>query len=92
MILSSAFTSIYRVIMLNLRFNLPGDTFLNISKISAVSNPILLIHGLKDEIVPFEHSVQLYKKMKIKYKPLWVRNGDHNNITVKYTSKMFNTI
>jgi len=30
--------------------------------------------------------------MKIKYKPFWVKNGDHNNISIKYTKRLFDAV
>ena len=78
-ILQSAYLSIYRVAM-NFRLDLCGDKFLNYKKIDKIKRPILLIHGVDDEIVPFEHSVELYDLCKIKYPPIWVRGGSHNDL------------
>jgi fermentation-respiration switch protein FrsA (DUF1100 family) len=33
-----------------------------------------------DEIVPFDHSVELYDLCKIKYPPLWVKGAGHNDL------------
>lgn len=78
-ILQSAFLSAFKV-ALNLRFDICGDQFLNYKKIDKIECPVLLIHGVDDEIVPFEHSVQLHELCKNKYQPLWVRGAGHNDL------------
>ena len=78
-ILQSAFLSVYRVAM-NFRMDICGDRFLNHKKIKNIKCPILLIHGVDDEIVPFEHSVQLHESCRVKYPPIWVRGGGHNDL------------
>jgi len=78
-ILQSAFLSVYKV-AINFRIDIWGDKFLNYKKIKMVKCPILLIHGVDDEIVPFDHSVELYDLCKIKYPPLWVKGAGHNDL------------
>lgn len=78
-ILQSAFLSVYRVAV-NFRIGVCGDKFLNYQKVEKVKCPIMLIHGVDDEIVPFEHSVELYEKCRVKYPPLWVRGAGHNDV------------
>ena len=60
LILQTPLSSIYRV-MLDFKFTLPGDMFPNINRMKNIRCPLLIIHGTKDEIVPIEHSTQLYK-------------------------------
>jgi predicted esterase len=38
------------------------ERFKNIDLISKNTNPCLIIHGKKDNIIPYEHSIQLYEK------------------------------
>lgn len=80
-ILQSPLMSAYRV-ALNFRFTLPGDMFANIDKISEVKCPVFIIHGTRDEIVPFWHGQELFLACQIKWraKPFWVTGGGHNNI------------
>jgi abhydrolase domain-containing protein 17 len=54
-ILQSPFTSIVKTkfSMFSIGFI---DMFLNIDKIENVECPVFLIHGKRDEVVPFEHS------------------------------------
>ena len=46
--------SVYRVV-LPLRFTLCGDMFPNIDRIPRIESPVFVIHGTRDEIVPFQH-------------------------------------
>lgn len=46
--------SVYRVV-LPLRYTICGDMFPNVDRIPNIESPIFIIHGTRDEIVPFEH-------------------------------------
>ena len=39
-----------------------ADQFRNIDHIKSVRAPLLLIHGIRDEIIPFEHSERIYAR------------------------------
>jgi len=71
--------SIYRVI-LKFRFTMPGDMFPNIDRIKNIECPVLILHSIKDDIVPFYHAKELFRAAKNPYKPLFVDGTDHNNI------------
>ena len=64
------------------------DVFCNLKKITEVNCPIFLIHGKKDEIIPFSQSEEMAKYIKIKHE-WYPKNGDHGNILTKYRSKFF---
>lgn len=83
LIIQSGFTSTYRVI-LDLRWDLPGDQFLNLKKIKNVDCLVFIIHGTNDEIVPFEHSIDLWKSSKNKVAPLWLKGIGHNNMEMAH--------
>lgn len=51
-----------------------------IDKIKRIKCKTLLIHGKSDSIVPFEHSLKIYSKLKNPYDPLWIDGFGHNNI------------
>ena len=80
-ILQSPLMSAFRV-ALKLRFSLPGDVFCNIDKVPFIDSPVFIIHGTRDEVVPFSHGQELYLALKdeCKYRPFWVHNAGHNNI------------
>lgn len=55
------------------------DRFPNIEHIKEVKSPIFILHGKKDKIVKVEHSEQLHKAAKTKYKHLVVREEMTHN-------------
>lgn len=78
-ILHSALTSIFRIVF-NWRFTLPWDPFPNISRIKKVKVPVLVIHGTKDEVVPFDHGLQLWMSTNRKVEPFFVHGAGHNDV------------
>lgn len=55
----------------------PFDKFENIGKIGC---PVFVIHGKRDEIVPFWHGERLYRQAREPKMRLWVEGADHNNL------------
>lgn len=78
LILESAFTSAFRVITRIPLF--PFDKFNNLRKISTLSCPLLIIHGQKDEVIPFWHGETLYAKAPTPKMRLWVESANHNDL------------
>ncbi|XVF81797.1 hypothetical protein PTKIN_Ptkin15bG0185400 [Pterospermum kingtungense] len=58
------------------------DIYKNIDKIPFVNCPVLVIHGIADEIVDWSHGRQLWELCKEKYEPLWVKEGNHCDLEV----------
>lgn len=81
LILQSPILSIYRVV-LPIRFTLYGDMFPNIDRVPNIDSPIFVIHGTRDEIVPFEHGQELFLATPVacRARPFWVEGGEHNNL------------
>jgi abhydrolase domain-containing protein 17 len=50
----SPILSVYRVAV-PFRFTMWGDMFANIDRIQEIDCPVFVIHGTRDEVVPFEH-------------------------------------
>ena len=67
-------------VLFNLRWTLPFDKFPNIDRVKNIDCPIFVIHGRRDEIVPFYHAQELYAASKNKYQPFYVDGAGHNNI------------
>jgi fermentation-respiration switch protein FrsA (DUF1100 family) len=80
-ILQSPLLSAYRVAF-NFRFTMPGDVFPNIDRIGHIQSPIFIIHGTRDEVVPFWHGQELFLACQKRYRarPFWVTGAGHNNI------------
>lgn len=78
-ILHSPIMSALRVVF-NLRFTLPFDKFPNIDRMPNIDCPVFVIHGRRDEIVPFYHAEELHAATKVKYPPYYVEGAGHNNV------------
>lgn len=50
--------------------------------IGGVTCPVLVIHGTRDEIVPFWNGEELFMAAPVAWraKPFWVEGAGHNNI------------
>lgn len=81
LILQSPLLSVWRVVF-EFRFTLPWDMFPNVDRIVNVTIPTFIIHGTKDEIVPFWNGEQLFLACPAEHraKPYWVDGAGHNNI------------
>ena len=51
-ILHSPLASILRVVV-NIRWTLPFDYFPNVDRVAKMECPVFVIHGTRDEIIPF---------------------------------------
>lgn len=85
LILISAFTSICNVVksLLGSFFSMiVKERFVNIDLIDKVACPVLFIHGQKDKVVPFEHTIELSKKCCSPMEVVLPEDMDHNEIQV----------
>ena len=80
-VLQSPLMSAYRVAF-HFRWTMPGDVFANIDKVAEVRSPVFILHGSRDEVVPYWHGQELYLALQepFRYKPFWVEGAGHNNI------------
>lgn len=78
-ILHSGLMSALRVVF-NLRWTLPFDKFPNIDRMPNIDCPVYIIHGKRDEIVPFYHAQELHRQTRHKYPPYYVDGAGHNNV------------
>jgi pimeloyl-ACP methyl ester carboxylesterase len=78
LILESAFTSAFRVI---LPFHLlPFDKFTNLDKLQKIRCPILVMHGEIDRTIPIQHGQKLYEVASEPKLSLWVQAAGHNDL------------
>jgi fermentation-respiration switch protein FrsA (DUF1100 family) len=77
LVLQSTFTSVYRVLT-GSRI-LPFDYFENERKLARVSCPILIMHGTRDEVIPFSHGKALLAAAREPKRSLWVEGAAHND-------------
>jgi fermentation-respiration switch protein FrsA (DUF1100 family) len=82
LVLISPFTSIQEVVKSIVGFMkfLIQDRFVNINIIDQVKCPTLFIHGQKDDVVPFKHSIELSNKCNCPHELILPEEMDHNEI------------
>lgn len=82
LILESTFTSAFQVM---LPFaGLPGDRFTSLDKIPRVRCPAFVIHGTRDEVVPFAHGERIFAALpQGARKAWWVEGAGHNDLLWK---------
>lgn len=79
LVLESTFTSAARVARLNRV--LPFDWFRTESKMARIRMPVLVIHGVDDELIAFWHGERLYDLARGPKQRLWVRGSGHNDLS-----------
>lgn len=80
LIIESSFVSAYRVMTRIPLF--PFDKFNSLSKIKRVRCPVLVIHGKRDEVIPFWHGERLFEEANDRKTFLWVERAGHNNLRI----------
>lgn len=80
LILESSFVSAFRI--RTIVPLLPFDKFNNLKKIGQIQVPIILIHGMDDQIVPIWHSKRLLQAIPEPKQHLWVEGAEHNNLYI----------
>jgi abhydrolase domain-containing protein 17 len=77
-VLQSPFVSAFRV-QTGLPI-LPWDRFNNLARIPNLKAPLLLVHGLADEVIPVWHSRLLAQATRVQLRELYVPYAVHNNV------------
>ena len=67
-------------VIFKFRFTFPFDMFPNIDRMKNINCPVLVIHSIKDEVVPIYHGEKLYEASKYKFEPFFVDWTNHNNV------------
>jgi pimeloyl-ACP methyl ester carboxylesterase len=79
LIMDGAFSSAFRV-MTRIKI-LPWDKFDNLARLrSSITCPTLIIHGMLDTTVPFNHAKQNWAALQGEKQKLWVEGAGHNNL------------
>jgi len=78
LIIESSFVTAYRVLTHIPLF--PFDKFKSISKIKQIHCPVQVIHGKRDEVIPFWHGERLFQEANEPKLSLWVEGAGHNNL------------
>lgn len=92
LILQSPFLSAYRVIT-KIKL-LPFDAFDNLAKIKKVNCPLLVLHGTKDSVIPFEQGRKLFEAANFfsQNKFISVEGADHHNLNYYMAQHYFEAI
>lgn len=78
-VLESTFTSAFQV-MIPLA-GLPGDRFTSLAKLPRVRAPALVVHGTRDEVVPFAHGERIFAAFPAgQARSWWVEGAGHNDL------------
>lgn len=77
LVLESPFTAAFQV--LTRVPLLPFDKFRNLAKITRVGCPVLVMHGLADDVVPVAHGQRLFAAAREPKQALWVAGAGHND-------------
>ena len=78
LILESTFVTAFRV---RTHFPiLPFDKFRNLDKIDGVRAPVLVMHGIDDDIIPVWHGRALFERAREPKLALWVEHAGHNDV------------
>ncbi|HVR44284.1 MAG TPA: alpha/beta hydrolase [Thermoanaerobaculia bacterium] len=78
LVIESGFTSAFRVVT---RVPLlPFDRFPNLREIRNVRCPVLVIHGIRDRIIPLSHGKALHAAAPGPKQALWVPGAGHNDL------------
>lgn len=79
-VLIAPLTSCVRVVFNSVPSTPRFDMFPNIDKIHDILVPVFCVHGMVDNVVPFNHALQLTRRARYPLEPLWIRDASHNNL------------
>ncbi|MFO7725948.1 MAG: alpha/beta hydrolase [Oceanipulchritudo sp.] len=90
LIIEGGFTSIFDV-ALPVKL-LPWDIFDNEARLAGVRCPVLIIHGTRDETVPYSHGRALFEAAPSPKFFLWISGGMHNDLIEGYPENYLSSI
>jgi uncharacterized protein len=61
-----------------------GSAFNNIGKTSNIICPVLVIHGTKDNVIPYVHGKEIFKALKTQKQFISINGANHNNLSTLY--------
>lgn len=81
-VLHSPLTSGMRVAFPETRRSWFFDAFPSIDKVPKITAPVLVIHGMDDEVIDFSHGMAIHERCPRAVEPLWVEGAGHNDIEI----------
>lgn len=93
LILQAPYLSLLRIVY-NIKTKMFFDMFHTVSKVKYLKCPTLIIHGNRDNIIPYVHGRILAELIppQFNFHFITVDGADHNNIIVKYKDYIFKGI
>lgn len=79
LVLESTFTSTAAVLPLRI---VPFDRFATLPKLRNVRVPTLVIHGTRDEVIPFAHGERILAALTGPKEAFWVEGAGHNDLAM----------
>ncbi|KAF6030179.1 ABHD17B [Bugula neritina] len=79
-VLHSPLMSGMRVTCPNMKRTYCCDSFPSIDKVHKIESPVMVIHGTDDEVIDFQHGLEIYDKTPITVEPLWLEGAGHNDV------------
>lgn len=59
---------------------------------SKIPAKVCIIHGTEDEVVPFWHGEKMFSLLQNPARPLFIKNGGHNNLETDFEELLFNRL
>ncbi|XP_063223160.1 alpha/beta hydrolase domain-containing protein 17B-like [Bacillus rossius redtenbacheri] len=80
-VLQAPFTSALRLVCPGVRRTWCCDAFNNIDRVGEVHAPVLVVHGIRDDVVEWRHGIEILSRCANPVEPLWLEGGDHYNLS-----------
>jgi pimeloyl-ACP methyl ester carboxylesterase len=78
LVLESTFVSAFQVAVPRRIF--PFDRFGTERRLGEIRAPVLVIHGTRDEVIPFWHGARLLERANLPKQHFWVEGAGHNDL------------
>jgi len=69
-----------------------GDAFNNLKKLPEIISPVLIIHGDKDEVVPWAMGKYIFESLAVSKKMVTIKGGFHNDLEFTNPELYWNSV
>ena len=53
---------------------------ISVKKVPRILSPVLVMHGMKDEVCDFSQALEIYERCPRALAPLWIENAHHCDV------------
>lgn len=71
--------------------NFAGKSFNNLEKCDKIRCPVLIIHGTRDEVIPYSMGFKVFETIQSQKSFVSIENGNHNRLEY-YSEQYWNSI